>query len=218
MSGFSADRQRWGWWRTLYVRAMRVMRPWLRIWRIHVRDLAETDDRLPSCELAVRVATAEDLQRAADDPESDLTQAFLEQAIARGDYCAAAFDGARMVAYTWRTFVCAPFDVKNEHDIWIRVAPPFRYGYKALTQPAYRGRKLQDQIIYATDRVSIAKGRPKGVGAVETHNLSSIRADLGRNNKLIGYVGVVYLGRRAWTFRSRGARQTGLELFRNLDS
>ncbi len=212
-SRFRTDWQRWGFWSALYMRPMARLRPWLVIWRVHVRSLADTPGPAEPTDLPVRIASEEDLRQAAADPESGISEKFLSHAIPNGDICAGVFDNGRMVSYVWRTFTEAPFHRDRHCNLWIRVQAPYRYGYKALTLPQYRGRKLQDHVITLSDNLCMQRGRTLGVGAVETHNMASLRSDLRRGNNLVGYIGLLHIGARTFTFSSKGAKGVGIDLY-----
>lgn len=57
----------------------------------------------------MRLVRPEELLRAADDPELQLHPDFVRGALARGDFAFGAFEGDRLVGYTWRTFTAAPY-------------------------------------------------------------------------------------------------------------
>ena len=73
----------------------------------------------------------EDLVRAAEDPAFGLATADIDTALARGDICAAAFDGERLVSYVWRSFSTARYG----DDVWVEIRTPYRYAYKGFTDP-----------------------------------------------------------------------------------
>ena len=82
------------------------------IYRIRRRPLDTTlplDAKVPG-HLTIRQASPDELWKATKDPELVITEEFLTHALARGDKAFAAFDGTRIVAYTWRSFGGAPHE------------------------------------------------------------------------------------------------------------
>ncbi len=161
----------------------------------------------------MRIADKEDMTRAVAQGDSEISADFAEVAMARGDHCAAAFDGDRMISYAWRTYACAPFHADRHCDVWLEIAPPFRYGYKALTLPEFRGLRLQDQLIGVSDELCLRRGLTHALGCVETHNFSSLRADKKRGTVLSGYVVLFHIAGKTFLWRSPGARAQGIRLF-----
>ena len=198
------DLERWGVVRFLHIRAMTFLRRWLTLCRVHVRKL---DAAAPMPELkapfTARIATKDDLLEAARDPAMGMQASAIEAALERGDMCGAVFDGDRMVAYTWRSFTTAP----HADGLWVTFARPYRYGYKALTRPEYRGMHLQDAAVVVTEAACIERGYTHGVSFVESHNYPSITQDNRRGNRLVGWAGYVKLFGRVYPFRTPGAKR-----------
>jgi hypothetical protein len=145
---------------------------------------------------------------AARDPDFDLVPADVEAALARGDICAAAFDGDRMVSYVWRSFSSA----KYGDDLWVEIRKPYRYGYKGYTVPEYRGRHLQNSVALFTDDLCVARGHTHALSLIETHNFSSVQSESRRHSILVGWVGYFKILGRTYPFRSPGARKHELRL------
>jgi hypothetical protein len=156
-----------------------------------------------------RILEWDELFRHANDPELDLDESFLHAAKERGDLCVGAFDGQRLVAYIWRAFGPTP----AEDGLWVRFRRPYRYGYKSLTRPEYRGRHIQSAMAPTTDAVLLERGYTHAIGYVALHNLSSRRSALRHGNRAIGYAGYVRALGRAWTFESPGAKRHGFAFF-----
>src|SRR5690348_12635133 len=93
-----ADVERWGWMRSALIRVVSVLRrcAGLYIYRINVRPLAARSSPpcLPSG-ITVRVVLADELLKAADDPDLDLSPDFVRDALARGDMAFGAFEDGR---------------------------------------------------------------------------------------------------------------------------
>ncbi len=150
--------------------------------------------------VSIRMATRDDLIRAAHEMPKQLGFRFLEDALARGDICLAAFHDETMVAFIWRSFTRVP----HADGLWVEVEWPYRYGYKAYTKPDFRGQGLSGWLSRLGDEVCLDKGFRYGVGFVETHNYPSIKADLRVGGRMVGYAGYLKLFGKAYPFRTRG--------------
>jgi len=146
----------------------------------------------------------EDALVAARDPALLLREGAVRTAFARGDICVGAYDGDRLVAYTWRTLSQAPVT----DTVRIRLLrKSMRYGYKSLVLPPYRGMRLSHSVARFWDHNFLAMGVDHDVGYVALHNLASMRSTFREpNRKRIGYAGYIQVGDRHWSFRTRGVR------------
>lgn len=202
------DVSRWGLVRSVYNRTMAWLKPWLTLCVVHVREQdAATRPDVDAPDIAVRVARRAELARAARDPVMELDLAAVDSALQRGDLCVAAFDRnsdpERLVAYVWRSFTTAP----HVDGLWVTFERPYRYGYKALTHPDYRGRHLSDHVSRHTDALCVQRGYRYALSIIETHNFASIASDRRRGNRVVGRVGYVRLFGRIFPFHSPGARR-----------
>jgi hypothetical protein len=207
-----ADVGRWGWRRTMLIRATSMLGRYagLHIYRVNVRPLIRqsSEPSLPSG-FTVRIIAPDELLKAADDPELDLGVDFVRDALARGDMAFGAFEGDRLVGYTWRTFTAAP----DRDGLWVKVGRPYQYSYKAFTRPSHRRKRLHVAITFLADAYLFERGYAFEVGYLEISNFSSIGvADfLGRRG--IGHAGYVKWLGRCIPFRTPAVKKIGVELF-----
>ena len=199
------DLRRWGLLRSLYRRLMRRLAPFLHLSFAMARPLGRNEARQTHAGCSLRVATRADLLRATANPALQMTPAFVDYALSRGDICTAAFDGDDIVAYVWRAFV----PTRHKDDVWLTFEPPYRYGYKALTLPAWRGRHLQEMLGPVADRLCIERGHTHAIGFIETHNYASITSAKRLGDEAIGVIGYLRIAGRVFPFRSPGARRAG---------
>jgi hypothetical protein len=187
------------------------LRSWVVLCHVVVRPLRSdipTNAGQPG--IATRVMTADDLQRAQASSPEHFQPDFVAAAAARGDRCVGAFDGDRVVSYFWMSFTTAPVGA----GLWVRIRPPFRYGYKSFTDPGYRGRKLLDSVALPGDEHCRAQGYTHNISYIETHNMASVTSSLRRGTVFVGYAGWLNVFGRAWPFRSPGARRHGFSFYR----
>jgi hypothetical protein len=157
----------------------------------------------------VRIVPPEELLRAADDPEIDLDLDFVRDALARGDMAFGAFEGDRLVGYTWRTFTAAP----DRDGLWARVSHPYQYSYKAFTRPSYRRKRIHVAITFFADAYLLGRGYTFEVGYMEITNFASISVADFLGRRRIGYAGYLkWFGHRI-PFRTPAVKKIGAELF-----
>lgn len=168
------------------------------------RELTSADTVLDiPPEFTMRVATRNDLVQAQPDwPKGALETEFIDAALARGDLCIAAFAGEKLLAMVWRSFSVAP----HSDLVDIHVEKPYWYTYKMMTLPQARGTGLGGLLTVVCDRLCQDSGCVGGVGFVETHNYSSLRANAKVGAKRVGYAGIVQVCGKAYPFRTSGVR------------
>jgi hypothetical protein len=208
-----ADARRWGWARAVLARlAQRLCdHAGIRFYRVNLRPLDRCPPArdLPSGIRVCRVP-AETLMQAARDPELQLDGGFVREAFARGDLCFGALAGERLVSYAWRSLGDAP----ARDGMWVRVAPPCHYAYKAFTLPAWRGKHLHIAVSLASDEHFRALGDDAaevGFHGITNYAIGAAADYLGRRR--IGYAGyLTWFGRRI-PFRTRPLGKIGFEFF-----
>jgi hypothetical protein len=206
------DAKGWGWKRTAFIRAVSMLRRYagLHIYRINVRPLTRQslDVHLPRG-ITVRIVRPAELLKAAEDPELDLDLDFVRDALVRGDMAFGAFEGDRLVGYTWRTFSAAP----DRDGLWARVGHPYQYSYKAFTRPSHRRKRIHVAITAFADAYLLRRGYAFEVGYLEIDNFDSIGLADFMGRRRIGYAGYLsWFGRRI-PFRTAAVRKIGAELF-----
>jgi hypothetical protein len=208
-----ADARRWGWTRVVLARFSQWLRDHagVHFYRVNLRPL---DRRPPAPQLprGIRVCrvAAKTLLRVAQDPDLGMDSGFTREALARGDLCFGAFAGQRLVSYAWRSLGDAP----ARDGMWVRVAPPCHYAYKAFTLPAWRGKHLHIAVSLASDEHFRARGDDAAeVGFNEITNYAICAAADYLGRRRIGYAGyLTWFGRRI-AFRTRPLGKIGFEFF-----
>lgn len=208
-----ADAAHWGWPLALLVRLTARLEKALGLWiyRVNVRVLGEgpaRPDRLPQG-MTVRVLSEPELLEASADEGLDLTPAFIREAMARGDLCCGAYEGERLVGYTWRAPAVAPF----RDGLWIRVRDPLHYVYKSFTLESHRGRGIHLALTRLADGYMLEKGRPAEVGFIDISNMPSLRAARSLGRHKVGWAGYARVFGRSYSFTTAGVRKAGAEFF-----
>jgi len=182
----------------------------LHIYSIWTRPLTASppDLNLPPG-VSLRILDRATLLAASKDPELQMSRAFVESALARGDVAFGAFDGTSLVAYDWRTLSAAP----DWGGLWIKVDRPYRYAYKGFVRPKYRGRRINTAVAFFSDAYFLERGYTHGIYYVDVSNIPSLQASKYKGDKAVGFAGYVKWFGRYFTFRTPAVRKTGFELF-----
>ncbi len=198
--------------RSLFMRLMSGLRRYAGIYicRVGVRPLARDAPGpvLPGG-IELRILRPRELLEAAADPELRLDPDFVRAALARGDMAFGAFEGERLVGYSWRSFTAAP----HFEGLWAGVARPYFCGYKAFTRPSHRGRRIHVAVALYSDSFLLERGYTAEVGLVDLSNFASLRTAKVLGRRRIGYAGYVKLFGRCIPFRTPAVKKIGLELF-----
>jgi len=151
--------------------------------------------------LTMRKATPEDLLQAIKDSPEHFDTAFVDGVLERGDICVGAFDGEHMVAWAWASFCIAP----HGDGLWVKIAPPYSYGYKWFTKPKYRGRDIIGKLTELRDKLTAEAGPTHHVGFTETHSYASLTSSSRLGTRCVGHAGYFKLFGKAYPFRTPGA-------------
>ena len=112
------------------------------------------------------------LRMFAKDPETQITDAFLDRVLPKGDRCYAILDGEKLAAYGW--YSTKPTNINR--DLLLHFDPQWVYMYKGYTHPNYRGQRLH-AIGMAKALEAFTKEGYKGlISYVETNNFASLRS------------------------------------------
>ena len=144
------------------------------------------------------------------DPALELPAASASRSFARGDLCAAAFDGEQLVGYAWFAFGATP----ESDGVWVQVASGACYTYRHFVRPSHRGRGIARALLRAADAATEARARNRCVTLIHTHNRASVRASERAGSRGAGYAAHLTVFGRLLCWYSPGARALGLRFFR----
>lgn len=208
---------RFGGWRTLYGLALDALEKAVDLHVFLVNRTPHTAGQEIPREIAerfeFRMLTADEAWRFAHDPDVEMTPAFVEASLARGDYCFGVLRGDELAAYDWRGL---GRPVPLNEDLDVHYAHPGQvYGYAMYTRPEYRGLRLQFYNVHRADARLLAEGHTHTVGYVALQNFASIR-NLSRlqGQAFVGFAGYLRVFGRYVTFRSPGAHRYGFRIAR----
>jgi len=113
------------------------------------------------------------LRRFARDPQNELDDSFINDAMAKGDRCYAILDGDTLAAYGWYSRLPTRIDPP---DLLLDFDPDYVYMYKGLTNPAYRGQRLHAIGMNRALQCYLDEGARGLVSYVESTNFDSLKS------------------------------------------
>jgi GNAT superfamily N-acetyltransferase len=179
----------------------------IHVFRITSRPLREQSYQPAGIRLR-QVDEAELLPYCAD-PEMQLPVDHVRAAFARGDVCAAAFDGGRLAGYEWFAHGRAP----HIDSVWVEFAADARYAYKQFVRAQYRGRRIAAGLSTHVDDWHRRRGFTRAISMIDLDNNASWRSEARLGARTAGYAGYVRWFGRCIAFRSPGARRLRLRLY-----
>jgi hypothetical protein len=192
-----------------YLTAQKLMD--VRILKGMTAQLADIDPSLFAAgAFTTRFATAPELRAAVQCPEwqCEMSPAFVEDALAKGDRCYGIFDAGRMVSMGWysRTPTLVTETMSLHFD------PAWAYMYKGYTLPDYRGRRLHGVGMSLACRAYTEEGARGLISYVEFNNLSSLRSVERMGYRIFGDIYLTTIGGTERTWSSPGCRRYAFRL------
>jgi hypothetical protein len=149
-------------------------------------------------------AARETLERFAQDPEAQLSPAFVPKALQAGDECYALCEGDQVASYGWCSTRPTPLD---PDELELHFSPDYVYRYKGFTAPRCRGQRLHAIGMTRTLRHYLGKGYRGLLCYVESTNLASLKSCERIGYRRFGSVYLVRLFGRYFSFSSPGCRR-----------
>jgi len=141
------------------------------------------------------------LQAFADDPRSEMSRPFVEDALRHGDECYAICDGEKLAAYGWYSTRPTPIDPS---DLTLQFADGYVYMYKGFTDRDYRGQRLHAIGMTRALQHYLDTGYKGIVSYVESTNFDSLKSCFRMGYHVFGSVYVLRVFGRYFTFASPG--------------
>ena len=153
------------------------------------------------------------LDAYVDQPGYGLSREFVASALNQHHEVVLTFKDEQLAAYGWVAYRSA-----QHKDGWfVDFGEHYRYNYKTLTLPEFRGEHLRGSYGVLEQRDS-AEGVTYSIAFIELQNRASIRAEERNGGRRIGYAGYVSLGSLHWSFRTPGVRRAQFRFSRSGDT
>lgn len=127
------------------------------------------------------------LREYSRDPKNQLSTPFLDQALAKGDYCYAVIDGERLASFGWYSRL--PTHITD--DLVLHFNNSYVYMYHGYTNDDYRGQRLHALGMAKALQEFSTKGFKGLISYVECNNYSSLKSVYRMGYKNFGRLTVV---------------------------
>ena len=144
----------------------------------------------------------------AREPVNEMTNSFLDEALAKGDRCSAILLGKRLVNYVW----CARRATPLTHDLLFEFGSEWLYRYNAFTLPAYRGRRLQGWNTTMALQEAVKLGLKGFICYADVNNYSSLKSMYRCGYVDVGKMFMLRMSRTYWIHVDPECRPYGLNL------
>jgi hypothetical protein len=145
----------------------------------------------------------------AKDPDCDMTQEFVAEALAKGDECFGILDGPTLVAYAW--YSSKPTRT-IPRELFVHFDARYMYVYKAFTRERYRGKRLRAIGKTIALQTYLARGLRGMVSLVEVQNVPSLHSARRVEDRVVGLFYVLGVFGHFWIHRTQGCRRFGVRI------
>ena len=145
----------------------------------------------------------------ARDPQYEMSELFLRDALAKGDRCYGIVHGDFLASYGW--YSTKP-TVALTNDLELCFDPAYVYMYKGFTHQAYRGQRLHAAGMAHALQAYQLEGSKGIVSYVESNNFSSLKSCYRMGYQAFGHVVVLRTGGRYFIGASEGCRERSFGL------
>jgi len=153
--------------------------------------------------------SAEMLREFGRDPANEMPEAFLDEALAKGDECFALLAGNRLAGYGW--YSSGPTRI-DPPDLVLHPGGRFVYMYKGFTHVAHRGRRLHAIGMTLALQAYLARGFRGLVSYVESNNFASLKSVGRMGYEIFGTIAVLKAFGAICTRSSAGCRDLGVRV------
>ena len=202
---------RHGFWKTARQLVLRLLRNTLDLRVLRALHLEQPDPAFLACDsrYSSGFKPTRTLRRFALARGSELSPAFLREALRKGDACYAVCEGSTLVSSGW--YSTQPTAI-HSGDLVLHFPPGYVYMYKGLTRESYRGQRLYEVGVTRALQHYLAQGARGFVSYVDAANLDSLKACERMGYRMFGSICVLSFFGRHFVFSSRGCRAFGLRL------
>jgi hypothetical protein len=143
------------------------------------------------------------------DPGTEMSRAFIDDALRNGDECYAICHGDKLAAYGWYSTRPTPIDPS---DLTLHFADGYVYMYKGFTDKRYRGQRLHAIGMTRALQHYLESGYRGIVSYVESTNFDSLKSCFRMGYEVFGSVYVLDLFGHYFAFSSPGCKAFGFRV------
>lgn len=167
--------------------------------------VAQPDAAFLACPASyeARLLNEQELRRFAADPANELSEAFIDEALARGDQCYAILRGNQLAAYGWYAFGPTSIGLPG---LLLHYRTGCVYMYKGFTHTDHRGKRLHAIGMTRALQHYLAKGYEGIVSYVESINFDSLKSCFRMGYFAFGSIYIVNAFGRYFSFSTPGCR------------
>jgi GNAT superfamily N-acetyltransferase len=156
-----------------------------------------------------RVLSEREALQFANDPQLELTPAWVRNAYAGGGVCIGAIEGRRLLGYTWLAFAVTRY----ASGVSIGFDGRFRYSYKSFVRPECRGQRIAQALHALADRRDLRRGRTHALNFLEFDNHASFAALERAGSRTLGYAAYAKCFGMVVAVRSPAVKRAGIHLY-----
>jgi GNAT superfamily N-acetyltransferase len=165
--------------------------------------------RAPPIGCRLGVLSADALRRAArEGAQAEMDDAFIDEALARGDRCYGALLGDAVASFAW--YATRPTPIDDERCV--HFGDDLVYMYKAFTLPEHRGQGLHAASVTHALAAYAREGYRGLVCYIESTNFSSVRAHHRIGFRDFGQILCLKVGTRFLVVESDGCSSYGFRI------
>lgn len=151
------------------------------------------------------------LRAFGKDPVNEMPDAFLDEALAKGDECFALLQGDQLAAYGW--YSSGPTRI-DPPDLVLHPGPRHIYMYKGFTNAAHRGRRLHAIGMTLALAACLKRGFEGLVSYVESNNFASLKSTVRMGYEIFGTIAILKGFGMHYARASAGCRARGVSVER----
>jgi len=155
------------------------------------------------------------LRQFAKDPKNELSQKFLDEALAKGDECYALLAKEELAAYGWYSSKPTTVDMPG---LQLHFSNQYVYMYKGFTATGHRGQRLHAVGMARALESYRARGYRGLISYVEWNNFGSLKSCYRMGYRHFGNVVITGLGKHYVLHHDTGCREYGFCLQRQEES
>lgn len=174
-------------------------------------EVADVDPKMfDAGAFETRFVTRDELLAASLDDEvrEEMSPAFIEAALEKGDECYGIFDGDCLASFGW--YASQPTELSP--TLVLHFDPRWRYMYKGYTRSSHRGMRLHGIGMSLALREYAARGSNGLISYVASNNFRSLRSTERMGYRVFGDVYVARCFGRDLSWSSPGCARYGFRV------